>query len=83
MGGLLKFGELWVEGRSRASALPTKGVALQLIIMDVLLIYVLSELVECGWKVTDAPIWTDRHRIRGCEQQIDFQIKKLREAIAL
>jgi hypothetical protein len=28
-------------GRSRASALPTKGVALQLIIMDVLLIFLL------------------------------------------
>jgi hypothetical protein len=32
------IGELWVEGKSKASALPTKGSASQLIIMDVLLI---------------------------------------------
>ncbi len=46
-------------------------------------IYALSELVECGWKITDAPIFTSQHRIRRCEQHIDFQIKKLRETIEL
>jgi hypothetical protein len=80
----IKSRNYFVHGTEYKNLTPEKIFEFQSLFIDTFeYIYALSELVECGWKVTDAPIWTDRHRIRGCEQQIDFQIKKLREAIAL
>ena len=78
----IKSRNYFVHGTEYKKLPPEKIFEFQSLFIDTCeYIYALSELVECGWKVTDAPFWTSRHRIRSCEQQIDFQIKKLREAI--
>lgn len=44
-------------------------------------IYALSELTECGWLIADSPIWGSHHKIRGCEQQIEFSLIELKKVL--
>lgn len=80
----IKSRNYYVHGSEYKKLPPSKLFEFQSLFIDTLeYIYALSELLECGWKINDAPIWTSQHRIRGCEQQIDFEIRKLRKAIEL
>lgn len=80
----IKSRNYFVHGTEYKNLTPEKIFEFQSLFIDTFeYIYALSELVECGWKVTDAPVWTSRHRFRDCEQQIDIKIKKLRESIEL
>lgn len=78
----IKSRNYFVHGSEYKKLPPDKIFKFQGLFIDTFeYIYALSELLECGWKVIDAPVWTSHHRIRGCEQQINFHINKLRETI--
>lgn len=78
----IKSRNYYVHGSEYKKLPPNKLFEFQSLFIDTFeYIYVLSELLECGWKINDAPIWTSRHRIRGCEQQIEFEISNLRKTL--
>lgn len=74
----------YVHGTEYKKLTPEQLFDFQALFIDTFeYIYALSELLECGWKINDAPIWTSQHRIRGSEQQIDFEIRKLKKLSTL
>jgi hypothetical protein len=44
-------------------------------------IYALSELVECGWRNKNAPLFDCRHKLRGYEESICFMVRDLKSEL--
>ncbi|MBH0043784.1 HEPN domain-containing protein [Pseudoalteromonas sp. SWXJZ10B] len=78
----IKSRNYYVHGSKYKKLSPEKLLKFQGLFIDTFeYIYALSEIVECGWEFTDAPLWTSQNQIIGFEQRFDFYNKKLREAI--
>jgi len=80
IGIAIKSRNYYVHGTEYKKLTPEQLFEFQTLFIDTFeYIYAISELIECGWKINDTPAWASHHKIRGSEQQIDFEIQKLKK----